>query len=74
MIDLSDLSAVSKAAKSGSIMTFKSVPFDLVVRFPAVSVRDNRRRHLVAHSEMSADFDSSLEEFVSDFMPEGVGG
>lgn len=69
--NLNDLPAVAALAKAGSSLIYQTEAHDLVINYPVVSVRDNKWGTLVAYSSTTADFDSSLQEFASDFMPAG---
>jgi hypothetical protein len=72
-LNLNDLPAVSALAKAGSSLIYQMEPHDLIINYPVVSVRDSRRGTLVAYSSTTADFDSSLQEFATDFMSVGRG-
>lgn len=66
--NLNDLPAVLALARAGSSLIYQATAHDLIINYPVVSVRDNKRGTFVAYSSTTADFDSSLEEFRSDFM------
>jgi hypothetical protein len=51
-----------------SDVTLENGPLTMTVRGHEIKVRDNKTGFLVAYSMTKADFEQSVDEFVSDFM------
>jgi len=65
-----DIQETIQAAKAGELISAVADDgrHDLLVDYPTVRVVDRDRGTTVAYSSMRADFESSLEEFVHDYL------
>lgn len=69
-----DVGAMISIAKDGDRLTRTQGQFTLTLDHPCVSVHETTPKgsRLVAHSCMRADFESSVAEFVEDYLPQGA--